>query len=89
MSSGIQDKIGKVDAMAQIGRLREEVETLMRDKVTPVVAGATERMVSTAQGAADTIRTSADMVAGRVRRQPLISILLAAGAGYLLGRVAH
>jgi ElaB/YqjD/DUF883 family membrane-anchored ribosome-binding protein len=89
MSSGIQDKIGKVDAMAQIGHLREEVETLMRDKVTPAVAGATERMVSTAQNAADTIRTRADMFAGSVRHQPLISILLAAGVGYLLGRVAR
>jgi ElaB/YqjD/DUF883 family membrane-anchored ribosome-binding protein len=89
MSSSIQNKIGKVDAMAQIGILREEVETLMRDKVTPAVAGATERMVSTAQGAADTIRTSADMLAGRVRHQPLISVLLATGVGYLLGRVVR
>ena len=89
MSSGIQDKIGDVDAMAQIDRLREEVETLMRDKVTPAVAGATERMVSTALGAADTIRKRADMLAGRVRHQPLISILLAGGVGYLLGRVAR
>lgn len=89
MSSSIQNKIGKVDAMAQIGILREEVETLMRDKVAPAVAGATERMVSTAQGAADTIRTSGDMLAGRVRHQPLISILLATGVGYLLGRVVR
>jgi ElaB/YqjD/DUF883 family membrane-anchored ribosome-binding protein len=83
MSSSIED------AMAQIGRLREEVETLMRDRVIPAVAGTTERMASAAQDAADTMRTRSDMLAGRVRRQPLVSILIAATVGYLLGRVTR
>ena len=34
------------DASAQIARLREQVETLMRDRVTPAVAAAADRAQS-------------------------------------------
>ena len=36
--------------------------------------------------APDTVRGQAEAVSGRVREQPLIALLIAAGVGYILGR---
>jgi hypothetical protein len=38
-------------------------------------------------GAADAVRGQAETVSGKVREQPLLAILIAAGVGYALGRV--
>jgi ElaB/YqjD/DUF883 family membrane-anchored ribosome-binding protein len=74
------------DTSAQIARLREQVETLMKDKVTPALADAAGRAESAMYSAADVVREQADNVSGRVREQPLLAILIAAGVGYVLGR---
>ena len=77
------------DATAQIARLREQVETLMKERVTPAVtdmAGRAERVLNSAAGA---VRDQAQTLSGHVREQPLVAILLAAGIGYLLGRTAR
>jgi ElaB/YqjD/DUF883 family membrane-anchored ribosome-binding protein len=75
------------DATAQIARLREQVETLMKDRVTPAVAEAAGRAESAVYGAAGKVRDQAEVVSGRVREQPLLAVLIAAAAGYVLGRV--
>jgi ElaB/YqjD/DUF883 family membrane-anchored ribosome-binding protein len=75
------------DAQAQIVRLREQVEALMKDRVTPAVAdfaGRAESAVHTARGA---VRDQAEAVSGRVKAQPLIAIAIAAAAGWVIGRV--
>ena len=66
------------DAAAQIARLREQVEALMRERVRPVVAEA-----------ADAMHEHAEAVAGRVREQPLLAVLIAAAVGYVLGRATR
>ena len=75
--------------MAQISRLREQVETLMREKVAPASDAATERVGAAAQEAADTVRDRAEVLAGAVRGQPLAAILIAAAVGFLLGRAGR
>jgi ElaB/YqjD/DUF883 family membrane-anchored ribosome-binding protein len=77
------------DAMAQIARLRAQVETLMRDKVGPAMEGAAERAEAAAHDAADAIRGRADALAGVVRDQPLAAIGIAAVVGFLLGRAGR
>jgi ElaB/YqjD/DUF883 family membrane-anchored ribosome-binding protein len=75
------------DAQDQIARLREQVESLMKDRVTPAVAdlaGRAESAVHTATGA---VRGQADAMSGWVRQQPLLAILIAASAGWLIGRL--
>ncbi len=75
------------DAQAQIVRLREQVEALMKDRVTPAVAdyaGRAEDAYNTASGA---VRDQAKIVSGRVKDQPLMAIMIAAAAGWLIGRV--
>jgi len=82
------DARGKLDdAQAQIVRLREQVEALMKDRVTPAMAeyaGRAEDAYNTASGA---VRDQAQAVSGRVREQPLIAIMIAAVAGWIIGRV--
>jgi ElaB/YqjD/DUF883 family membrane-anchored ribosome-binding protein len=84
------DTTGRADdAHAQIARLREQVEALMKDRITPAVAGAAGRAESAVYGAADTVREQMENVSGRVREQPLLAILIAAAVGYVLGRATR
>jgi ElaB/YqjD/DUF883 family membrane-anchored ribosome-binding protein len=81
------DVKGKMeDATTQIARLREQVETLMRERITPAVAEAAGRAENAMYGAAGVVRDQAQAVSGRVREAPLIAVLIAAGVGYVLGR---
>ena len=77
------------DAKEQIARLREQVEMLMRDRVTPALADVAGRAEGAARSAQDLAREQAEALSGRVREQPLISILVAAGVGYLIGRIVR
>ncbi len=70
------------DAMAQIARLRDQMEGMMRDKVAPAVDDALTRASATSRDAAEAVR-------GSVGAQPLTAVLVAAAVGYLLGRVAR
>ncbi len=75
-----------LDTNVQIARLREQVEALMKDRVTPVLADAAGRAESAVYGAAGVVRDQADAVSGKVREQPLLAILIAAAVGFVLGR---
>jgi ElaB/YqjD/DUF883 family membrane-anchored ribosome-binding protein len=77
------------DTTAQIARLREQVESLMKDRVTPALADAAGRAESAVYGAADTVREQAETVSNKVREQPLLAILIAAAVGYVLGRATR
>jgi ElaB/YqjD/DUF883 family membrane-anchored ribosome-binding protein len=77
------------DTTAQIARLREQVETLMKDRVTPAVADAAGRAEAAVYGAADAVREQAETVSSKVREQPLLAVLIAAGIGYVLGRLTR
>jgi ElaB/YqjD/DUF883 family membrane-anchored ribosome-binding protein len=74
------------DTHAQIARLREQVESLMRERVTPALADAAGRAESAMYTAAGAVREQADAVSGRVRDQPLMAVLIAMGIGFVLGR---
>jgi ElaB/YqjD/DUF883 family membrane-anchored ribosome-binding protein len=82
------DTRGKLDdAQAQIARLREQVESLMKDRVTPAVADFAGRAESAVHSASGVVRDQAQVVSGRVKDQPLIAILIAAAVGWIIGRV--
>jgi ElaB/YqjD/DUF883 family membrane-anchored ribosome-binding protein len=76
---------GSDDVLAQIARLREQVETLMRETVAPAVEVAAER----AEAAIGNVRSGARQVATTVRACPLTSVLVAAAVGFLLGRASR
>jgi hypothetical protein len=75
------------DAQAQIARLREQVEALMKDRVTPAVADFAGRAESAVHSASGVMRDQAQAVSGRVKEAPLIAIMIAAAAGWIIGRV--
>jgi ElaB/YqjD/DUF883 family membrane-anchored ribosome-binding protein len=77
------------DTHVQIARLREQVESLMKDRITPAVTEAAGRAESAVYGAADAVREQAEAVSGRVREQPLLAVLIAATVGYVLGRATR
>jgi ElaB/YqjD/DUF883 family membrane-anchored ribosome-binding protein len=82
------DTHGKIeDAQAQIARLRDQVEALMKDRVTPAVAEFAGRAESAVHSASGAVRDQANAVSGRVKDQPLIAIMIAAAVGWLVGRV--
>ncbi len=73
------------DTQRQINQLREQVETLMRERVTPAVtdvAGRADRALSAA-------REQAEAVSGQVEERPLLAILVAVGISDLLARVFY
>ncbi len=81
------DAKGKMeDATAQIARLREQVEALMKERITPAIAEAAGRAESAMYGAAGAVRDQADAMSGRVREAPLMAVLIAATIGFVLGR---
>ena len=75
------------DAQEQIAQLRKQVETLMNERVTPALADAADRASAAARSATDMARDQASAVSGRVREQPLMAILIAGAAGFLIGRL--
>ncbi len=75
------------NAEDQIARLRSQVEALMKDRVTPMVTDAAGRAEAALHSAAGTVRGQADALSGQVRKQPLISLVVAAGVGFLIGRI--
>jgi ElaB/YqjD/DUF883 family membrane-anchored ribosome-binding protein len=82
------DARGKFDdAQVQIARLREQVESLMKDRVTPAVADFAGRAESAVHSAGGMVRDQAQVVSGRVKDQPLIAIMIAAAVGWIIGRV--
>lgn len=74
------------DTNEQIARLREQVEALMKDRVTPVIADAAGRAEAAVYGAADAVRGQAETLSSKVREQPLLAVLIAATIGYIFGR---
>lgn len=66
------------DIAAQLDELRAEVERLAREHVAPAVAEAT-----------DAAEAQAEKLAAQVRAHPLAAVLVAAGVGYLLGRLTR
>ena len=75
------------DAQAQIAHLREQVEALMKDRVTPTVADFAGRAETAVNNARGMMRNQTRAVSGRVREQPLMAIVVAAAAGWIIGRV--
>jgi ElaB/YqjD/DUF883 family membrane-anchored ribosome-binding protein len=74
---------------ARIARLREQVNALMKDRVTSVVASAAGHVEAVAHNAVDAVREQAETITSKVREQPLLAVLMAAGIGYVLGRATR
>lgn len=70
---------------ADIAGLRDQVEALMRDRISPALADVADRTEDVAQGAVDSVRRGAGALVATVREQPVAAIGAAALAGLALG----
>ncbi len=84
--SELGDNATTHDARDQIRQLRDQVEQLMRERVTPIISDAAGRAQDMARTAQETVTDQAEAVSSRVREMPLTSVMIAAAVGYLIGR---
>ena len=77
------------DANEQIAELREQVQSLMSERVGPALSNAAETAKQYASDARDIYEDQAEALSERVREAPVMAILVAAGVGYILGRIAR
>ena len=82
-------RAGTADAHEQIRELREQVEKLMRERVTPVLSEAAGRAQDAARKVGDVAHDQTEALTKQVQERPLTSILIAAAAGYLIGRFSR
>jgi ElaB/YqjD/DUF883 family membrane-anchored ribosome-binding protein len=74
---------GTEDAAAQIAKLREQVEVLMRERITPALSDVAGR-AETAMGA---VKDQAEALSGQVQERPIVAVLVALAVGFAIGRV--
>jgi ElaB/YqjD/DUF883 family membrane-anchored ribosome-binding protein len=77
------------DVHEQVRVLREQLDTLMRERVRPMVADAADIAQNAATKARAAAEDQIDAVSGKVSDNPLTSIIIAAIAGYLFGRFSR
>ncbi len=76
-------------AQEQIRQLRDQVDSLMRERVSPMVADAAGRAQDAARHAQDIAEDQVEALSGRVREMPITAILIAAAVGFIVGRIAR
>ena len=77
------------DAHEQIAQLRDQVQSLMDERVAPALSQAAGQAKQYARQAYDSAQDQTEMLSEKVRDQPVVALLLAGAAGYLLGRIAR
>ncbi|MDB5412157.1 MAG: Membrane-anchored ribosome-binding protein inhibits growth in stationary phase, ElaB/YqjD/DUF883 [Rubritepida sp.] len=77
------------DTNAELAQLRDKVETLMRDRVTPAIGAVADQAQAAARNASDQVREQADRLSSAVQEKPLTSIGLAMLAGFVLASICR
>lgn len=77
------------DAKEQIAQLRDQVQTLMNERVTPALSQAADTAQKYADQARDMYTDQTEALSERVRDSPIVAIAIASAVGYLLGRIAR
>ena len=80
---------GPQDPNEQIAQLREQVQNLMKDRVTPALSQAADTAQQYASQARDIYEDQSAALSDRVREAPIVAILVATGIGYVIGRIAR
>ncbi len=77
------------DAKAEIAALRQQVEQLIAEHVTPAMNDAANRANHAAKKVGDCAREQTAAMSNQVREQPLLAVGIAVGIGYLIGRLTR
>jgi len=77
------------DAQAELESLRSKVDALMSERVTPALSAVAGQAEHAAHVARDSLRDGADRVSEQVRTQPILSLGVAAVAGFVLASLVR
>ncbi|MBX9594797.1 MAG: hypothetical protein K2X46_10560 [Roseomonas sp.] len=75
------------DAAAEIARLRSQVETLMNERVTPMLGSVVSSAEHAAKSATEEVRHQAARLSDAVHDKPLAAIGIAVLAGFVLASI--
>jgi ElaB/YqjD/DUF883 family membrane-anchored ribosome-binding protein len=75
------------DPKAHIRRLRQEVDELTADRVSPVVADLTARAQHTLDETTTAVRGQTQMLSERIRQRPFVAVAIGVAVGFLLSRM--
>ena len=74
------------DLAAQVARLQAQVDALMGAPAAPDLTGFVGRAEAAMADAGGALREEASAICEHVRNRPLISLAIAAGIGWVIGR---
>ena len=74
-------------ANAQIQRLQDEVEPMVRDTIAPALAQIVSQAASSALYGSKQVREYSDTMAVGIQSRPFILVLVAAAIGFVVGRI--
>lgn len=91
LASGAKDDASRfvADAKAEIVELRQRVEALMNDRVTPAVSAVADKASAIGKSATETVRHQADRASDAVHDKPLIALGVAALAGFIIASLVR
>lgn len=75
------------DAAEELARLRNQVETLMNERVTPMLGSVAHSAEHAAKVATDEVRHQAARLTDAVQEKPLAALAVAALAGFVLASI--
>ena len=77
------------DVQAELAYLRQQVDSLMTQRVSPTVSALAHRAEDAAHAASQAVSATADELSETVKAQPLAAIAVAGAAGFLLAGVVN
>ena len=77
------------EANPELAHLREKVEMLMNECVTPALGAMADHAQTVARNASSEIRQQTARLSETVQQQPLTAIAIAAAAGFVLANLAR
>ena len=75
------------DAKAELAQLRAQVESLMKERVNPMLSGIANQAEAAAHQASAEMRHQAARVSDAVQEKPIAALAIAAAAGFVLAQL--
>jgi len=75
------------DPKSHLQRLRQEVDELTADRVSPVVADLSARAHHTLDETTAAVRGQTQVVSERIRQRPFVAIAIGVAVGFVLSRM--
>ncbi len=82
----IADTVAK-DAKEELAQLRAQVDSLMKERVNPMLSGIAHQAGAAANQAGAEMRHQATRVSDAVHEKPIAALAIAAAAGFVLAQM--